>query len=576
MNSKNQTPNQSVSMWRRIVPLALVILFILIGVIKIASTHTVFNHTHDEHQHIASGMNFLDHGTIRFDRLAVSLPRIAVAIGPYLTGIRSMGHEKRGPEGEAILNARGEYSKNLSLARMGIIPFFILASLLVWVWSRLLFGDIAAVVSTLLFTTQPTVLAHSGLATTDMAITATLLLALFVFTLWLESPNLIRSIALGFAVALAIWAKVSALVFIPVSAVMILGVYWWKCRRDADNDLPIPFRALFSGLFISMLFAAFLTWSSYGFSIDSMNEVVSNEVVSASPPYRPVNKLVGDEGLLHDVTYNLLAMKIPAPEFFVGFGSLMTSVKGRTSYLLGENRQGDGFISYFPIALAVKTTLPSLLFALVGFIVLVLRSRHSMSWQQLVPAAVIFPILLVVMPSSINIGVRHVLPIYGLLAIIAGMGVVNLWKLGKHRFVAPSLVILLLAWQLVSSAIAHPNYLAYFNEVASHEPERFLLSSNLDWGQDLKRLGETLHSRQIRKISTCLRGPSSYLKENESIIMHRLKPYEPTSGWIAVSVACLKQGTRQPPYDQFDWLNNYEPEAMIGNTIKLYYISETK
>lgn len=571
MSSKIQTSNQSVSMKRRIVPLALVILFILIGVIRITSTHTVFNHTHDEHQHIASGMNFLDHGTIRFDRLSVTLPRIAVAIGPYLTGIRSMGHEKRWPEGEAILNARGEYSKNLSLARMGIIPFFILASLLVWVWSRLLFGDIAAVVSTLLFTTEPTVLAHSGLATTDMAITATLLLALLVFTLWLESPNLMRSIALGFTVALAIWAKVSALVFIPVCAVMILGVYWWKRRRDADNNLPIPFRALFSGLCISALFAAFLTWSSYGFSIGSMNEVVSD-----TPPYRPVNKLVGDEGLLHDVTYDLLAMKIPAPEFIVRLGLLMTSVKGRTSYLMGENRLGDGFISYFPIALAVKTTLPFLLLALVGFIVLVLRSRHSVSWQQLVPAAVVFPILLVVMQSSINIGVRHVLPIYGLLAIVAGLGVVNIWKLGKHRFVAPSLVTLLLAWQLVSSAIAHPNYLAYFNEVASHEPEHFLLSSNLDWGQDLKRLGEALHSRQIRKISTCLRGPSSYLKENESIIMHRLKPYEPTSGWIAVSVACLKQGTRQPPYDQFDWLNNYEPEAMIGNTIKLYYISETK
>ncbi len=555
----------------RIVPLALVIIFILIGVVRIVATHTVFNHTHDEHQHIASGMSFLDHGEVRFDRLNISLSRIAVALGPYLNGIRSMGHEKRWSEGEAILNARGEYSKNLSLARMGIIPFFILASLLVWAWSRLLFGDFVAVVSTLLFTTNPTVLAHSGLATTDMAVTATLLGTLFAFTLWLEHPSFIRCVALGFAAALAVWAKISALVFIPVCAVAILCVYWWKRKRDKNSNSPVPVKTLFSGLCISVVCAAILIWTSYGFSTGSMIEVVSEP-----PPYQPVNRMVGDEGLLHDVTYSLLAMKIPAPEFIVGFGMLMTSAKGRTSYLLGENRQGKGFLSYFPIALAVKTPLPFLFFALVGVLVFVLAPRHSISWQQLVPIVAVFPILLIVMPSSINIGVRHVLPIYGLLAIVAGLGAVKFWKLGKNRIVAPTLVASLIAWQLVSSAIAHPNYISYFNELAAHEPEHFLLSSNLDWGQDLKRLANALRKREVSEISNCLHGPSSYLKENEGIVTQRLKAYEPVSGWIAVSVSCLKQGNRQPPYDQYDWLNQYEPEAMIGSTIKLYYIPETK
>ena len=109
------------------------------------------------------------------------------------------------------------------------------------------------------------------------------------------------------------------------------------------------------------------------------------------------------------------------------------------------------------------------------------------------------------MPSHINIGVRHILPIYPLLAIIGGVGACRFWEDMKPKYAAASIIILLLAWQLLSSVRAHPDYLAYFNEFAGSHPERILLDSDLDWGQDLLRLSTALQQKHIMTGIDCVR-----------------------------------------------------------------------
>ena len=95
------------------------------------------------------------------------------------------------------------------------MPFFILACALVWSWSKRLFGRTAALRATLLFTTLPPILAHSGLATTDMASAAFLFAAVYAFTLWLERPDWKRGVLFGLSVSLAVLSKFSALLFLP-------------------------------------------------------------------------------------------------------------------------------------------------------------------------------------------------------------------------------------------------------------------------------------------------------------------------------------------------------------------------
>jgi len=107
------------------------------------------------------------------------------------------------------------------------------------------------------------------------------------------------------------------------------------------------------------------------------------------------------------------------------------------------------------------------------------------------PAVLCGVILLINLPTSLNIGVRYMLPLYPLLALTAGIGAVWLWP--RLRAAA----ILLLVWTAISTAAAHPDYLAYFNELGGGHPERILVDSDLDWGQDMARLAAELQLRHV-------------------------------------------------------------------------------
>ena len=63
---------------------AAAIAFVLIASLRIALTYTVFNHTSDEPNHIACGMEWLQYGTYTFETQHPPLARVAAALGPYL------------------------------------------------------------------------------------------------------------------------------------------------------------------------------------------------------------------------------------------------------------------------------------------------------------------------------------------------------------------------------------------------------------------------------------------------------------------------------------------------------------
>src|SRR5258708_21450557 len=98
------------------------------------------------------------------------------------------------------------------------------------------------------------------------------------------------------------------------------------------------------------------------------------------------------------------------------------------------------------------------------------------------------------MSSRINIGVRHVLPLYAGLAVIAGVGAATLLRdsVGRWASLRPALLFALFGWQVVSGALAHPDYLSYTNEITRGRPENFVAASGLNWGQAKHRVGDLL------------------------------------------------------------------------------------
>src|SRR5207302_2606913 len=142
-----------------------------IALVRVMATYRVFNQTMDEPFHIGCGMEWLQKGTYTLEPLHPPLARVAAAVGPFLEGLRlpqvaviqGWSYDIYSA-GNNILYARGRYRLNLGLSRLGILPFFPLAALVVFYWARNLFGDWPAVVAVLTFTTLPPILAFAGCA----------------------------------------------------------------------------------------------------------------------------------------------------------------------------------------------------------------------------------------------------------------------------------------------------------------------------------------------------------------------------------------------------------------------------
>ena len=544
-----------------------VALLIIIGLIRIFSTYSVFWQTWDEPSHIAAGMQWLDVGKYTYDEMHPPLPRVMCALGPYLDGVRSTGLDYRTYEGNNLLHYNDTYERNLTLARLGVLPFFVIATLVVWIWARLYFGGLTALLSVILFTTLPPVLAHSGLATTDMACAATFIAAIFAFYLWLEKPTFLRSLLVGITVGLASIAKFSNLAFLAVSGCLIAILYYFNKNKAEDDKLSLRLKQWIAASCIAVLACFLVIWAGYRFSSMPLSSLEKKIHVR-------IDRIVGTEGILHDVSYFVAdKIPIPAPEFFLGIKELaQQNAGGNFNYLLGE-AYTKGRWYFFPIIISVETPLPFLILAAIGVIVI---SRHVFFQRRdiklLTPVIAAVGILAASMMSNLNLGIRHILPIYPLLAIVGGYGAIMLWRFRQSQGVGPALLTILLVWQITSSFAVHPDYIAYYNEIAGRHPENIVLGDT-DWGQDLKRLNETLKKRGINEFSICY-GGSADLDRLGLPSRKKLIPYQKTTGWIASDLLCSKLGAWGPPYDHFSWLDAYEPVEVVGKTIRLYYISE--
>jgi hypothetical protein len=553
----------------------LVVLVMCIAAAQIISTYVILGQTWDEPFHIAAGMEWLQFKKYRVENLHPPLARVAVALGPFLAGRRLTGTglswEKAWREGNNLLDGHRSYFHNLTLARLGVLPFFLLATALVWLWSERLFGEPTGVLSALLFANLPPVLAHSGLATTDMASAALCAGALFSLTLWLDKPDFPRSLLLGAAVAAAVLAKFSALIFLPACIIPILLV-----RFLTNRMAGVKLFGWGKGACVAAVTAVLLIWAGYRFSTTAL----------ASPEARPhkrIDRIVGAQGPFHDVAYRLVeAPLFLMPEFASGLWSLIEKNRGgEGSFFMGQRRTA-GVWYYFPAVLAIKTPIPFILFAVIGSSGLFSKLKKVPDWRPAVPLISALVILVVCLASNINLGVRHILAIYPMISIVAGFGAATVWQSRAIGFGMPLLAVVFLSWQMGSAIRTGPDYLAYFNSLAGANPANILVDSDLDWGQDLPRLRDALEAWHVKKLSIAYFGTADlarfHLPELQSLV-----PHQCTMGWVAISLTTLKTGTYGRPgapgfmmsgNNGFRWLENYQPVALIGSSIRLYFIPE--
>lgn len=519
-------------------------LLALLACARVVSTYDVFNETVDEPDHIGAGMELLQFGTYTYERLHPPLARIAVALGPYLHGNRLeaqrdgniVGDSWIVHDGSVMLHQKGDYWTVLALGRIGILPFLVLLFAVTFIWTRSLFGEWAGVFAVGLLSILPPILGHAGVATLDIPCAATVTLALFCFVRWLDSPSLTRLALVAITVALAFLTKFSSLGFLGAS--LAVGFAWKRPK--------IGWRHLATALLIGF----FTLWAGCAFSVHPLKE--------SWGPHPRIDGILREHPALQAPFELAMNTPLPLTELIIGARDLgRKNELGHESYLLGESRR-TGWWSFFPIVLSVKTPLGFLALALSGLTVL-LRGPNKL------PALFALAILAVCLVSRIDLGARHILPIYPLLA----MGAANILVNSSPRWLLiPSLLV---AWTAMDSVRAQPDFLAHFNELAGNRPERILAESDLDWGQDLDRLARRLREQQIASIS--IRYFGSALLEKAGLPEYReLDPQKPTTGWIAISYHYLYLVNAMD--GSYAWLRRYEPRQRVGKSIDLFYIPE--
>ena len=514
---------------RRLVAIALVVFASL----RIVSTYTVFNHTFDEPAHIACGMEWLDHGVYQLEAQHPPLARVAAALGPYLLGIRFQGaHAKVAGamwyEGVAILE-RGNYDVTLAAARLGILPFFWIACWVVYAWGKRWAGTRVALAALFLFSFLPVVLAHAGLATTDMALTAFLGAAFFTGLVWLEQPTLRNALIFGAATGLMTLSKFSGLVYFPAAAILALAWYF-ASERPAFRSVLGAIRRRAPSFGIAVLVGALLIWAGYRFSLGHVS---------------------------------FTSIRLPAPELYKGIQEVRVhNAEGHNSYLLGTVSQ-TGSWAFFPVAFVVKTPVAFLLL-LFAAIWMIFDSPGPLRRAWL-PLAFSLGIFLVAQFSRINIGLRHILPIYLGFSLLAAAALVRgIEKHAQSLWVTASLAAILL-WFAGTSVLAHPDYLPYFNFLAGSHPENILIDSDLDWGQDVKRLGKRLRELGATQVAFDKYIMGNPEREFGFPRFYRINPESPLVGWNAVGVTVWKLTHMEK------WPDRYLPTERVGKSMLLWY-----
>jgi hypothetical protein len=331
-------------------------------------------------------------------------------------------------------------------------------------------------------------------------------------------------------------------------------VYLAWVTRDWRSAIAVRWRTLVIIAGIALV----VTWAGYRFSFHSM---------AAEPGYgKTLASVSAASPRLGGVFAQASRVPIPMPELPHGLYMLAHLDKvGHDSYLLGEHRD-RGWWYFFPAMVAIKTPLGFLALALAGAAAIVFRTDRNRSscLTVLFPAAV----MAVCMASHVNIGVRHVLPIYPLLAILAGHAV-SLSFRSRAKWVLAPVAVLLAGSAVVSCWMAQPDYIGYFNQLAGSHPEKITIEADL--GQDVHRLSQTLRSLGAKEVAIRVQSTAELDKEGLPPFSE-VPPFRKVAGFVAISDAFFEMGYAENK--SYGWLREYAPIQRVGKTISLYRIPE--
>jgi len=449
--------------------------------------------------------------------------------------------------------------------RIMMIPIALALGLVIFLYARKLFGVPAGLFALALYCLEPTMLAHGRMVHTDVAGSLAFLGFFFLLHRYLETRSLQRALWLGLGAALALLTKFSMVV---VAIVLGLAFVFQLIRSRREERIATGTHALAIGALILLLINGL-----YFFEHPQLNETDLSIIASQKQFAITIARWIPT--LRHVLpTYFLFGM----------YNVMAHNEYGHTTSLLGM-QSTRGWWYYFPVAFALKTTIPFLLTSVAALSWSVyrgIRYRSLVHWALLIPIAVYCAISFT---SHINIGIRHFLPVFPFLIILCGGLLQTLIRSWSKAGVA--IAVIVLGWCAVEAVRVFPDYTAYVNEFARGPGWTYLSDSNVEWGDDVQDLASYLKSRGVTEARCALLGGWMTMGPLGIHCPDLWGPDGPLpqSGYVAIGASFLNgstvptgdpgtlRDTEEKRVNYFDVYRHRTPEAVFGGSVYLYRLN---
>ncbi len=457
-------------------------------------------------------------------------------------------------------------------ARVPMILLTLALGATIFGYTRRLFGPRAAVLATALFSVEPTVLAHGRVVQTDIPAALAFLGFFVALHAYADCPTFRRAALLGLVSAAGFLTKFSMLVLAPVLALALLALWTLAPRRGVWRR-QVAAQTAVVALVVLVAINAVYFFDRRPLEAADLNLIAHTASDRAGR-----------------VRAAIEALSIPLPTYFVvgAYTIFFHNSGGHSAGLLGMY-SAHGWWYYFPVAFALKTSLPFLILALgaVGWALWrLVAGREIRLLAILVPLALYTALA---MRSQINIGIRHLLPAFPFLFILGGAALDRLLRPRRTRALrvaAATAAVVALGWMGGEAARAYPDYIPYMNQLARPRPHWWYLSdSNVEWGDDVGALARYLRARGETSVRGALLGGWGTL---ELYGIEYLDMADPSAGplpetrYIAIGASYLNGSTvpgateggdaaaQQARRDFFADYRNRVPEVVLGGSIYLY------
>lgn len=514
-------------------------------------------------------------------------------------------------------------------SRFPIILIALALGFMIFKWAKELFGTKAGLLALTLYAFDPNILGHDHYVTTDLGIAAFCVFAFYFFIRYLKNPGWKTVIFAGIFLGLAALAKFSSVLLFPIMGIAL--ILYALSRKEKLNfsflgsgkikRFWLQKLWLYIATFIVILaIHGLLIGLVYELNIYKMPTEKIHQLISTQLSPNGIQKIAAP--YLHKMADSTILR--PYSQYLIGFFMVFGRVAGgNTTYFFGQVTN-QSFRAYFPMVFLIKETLPLLillLFSIATGLMMILKNNFPSFPKKIWPniknyfnghiaefsmLSFIALYAYVSITGNLNIGFRHLFPILPFIYILISKQVSFFAaRIAKHYVkVFWGVVLLLTAWLIAETAFAYPNYLAYFNQTVggSKNGYKYVTDSNVDWGQDLKRLKTWIDDynscAQLQCPECCINhgypysipiepnkpidkirvdyfggGDVKHYLGDKAIMWHSDLGQEP--GWYAISATFLQNSlyykiTEGKP--DYEWLRERTPTAEIGGSILIYKV----